>query len=127
MSASTNIPDEVRRFVLGAIPSVPHLEALLLLHADPARGWEAAALAERLYLDPARAAQLLADLARGGLASAAMGVYRFDAAEPATERVVGELARTYSRHVVEVAELIHATRDRKAQSFAEAFLLRKET
>lgn len=122
-----HISDEVRRFLLGAIPSVPHLEALLLLHADPARGWDAAALAGRLYLDPARAAALLADLVRAELAVADDGGYRFATADPALAAVVGELARVYARHVVAVAELIHSTPDRRARRFADAFLLRKDT
>ncbi|HET6434556.1 MAG TPA: hypothetical protein VFG18_02475 [Xanthomonadaceae bacterium] len=122
-----HIPDEVRRFLLGAIPSVPHLEALLLLHADPARGWDAVALAGRLYLDPPRAAALLADLVRAELAVADDGGYRFETADPALAAVVGELARVYARHVVAVAELIHSTPDRRARRFADAFLLRKDT
>jgi hypothetical protein len=122
-----HIPDEVRRFLLGAIPSVPHLEALLLLHADPARGWDAVALAGRLYLDPPRAAALLADLVRAELAVADGGGYRFETADPALAAVVGELARVYARHVVAVAELIHSTPDRRARRFADAFLLRKDT
>lgn len=125
MTAS-HIPDEVRRFLLGAIPSVPHLEALLLLHADPARGWDAATLAARLYLDAPRAAALLADLARAELIVADGGEYRFAVADPALAAVVGELARTYARHVVAVAELIHSTPDRRARRFADAFLLRKD-
>ncbi|UUZ48593.1 hypothetical protein LP420_38820 [Massilia sp. B-10] len=44
------IPAELQRFVLLAIPSVPYLEALLMLRADPARAWDAALVAKRLYL-----------------------------------------------------------------------------
>jgi hypothetical protein len=40
---------------------------------------------------------------------------------------VDRLAGVYARHVVEVAELIHSTSDRKAQRFADAFRWRKET
>jgi hypothetical protein len=126
MTAS-HIPDEVRRFLLGAIPSVPHLEALLLLHADPARAWDAGALAGRLYLDAPRATALLADLARAELVVGDGDGYRFAAADPALAAGVGELARIYARHVVAVAELIHSTPDRRARRFADAFLLRKDT
>ena len=126
MTAS-NVPEEVRRFLLGAIPSVPHLEALLLLHADPARGWDAAGLGERLYLDPGRAAQVLTDLARAGLACANEDRFRFAPTETSLLSVVDATARTYGRHLVEVAELIHAARDHKAQRFADAFRLRKDS
>src|SRR6478735_11513494 len=124
---ASNVPEEVRRFLLGAIPSVPHLEALLLLHADPARGWDAPGLGARLYLDAGRAGQLLADLARAGLAVVTAGSFRFAPSEASLVAVVDAVARTYGRHLVEVAELIHAARDHKAQRFADAFLLRKDS
>lgn len=123
---ASNVSEEVRRFLLGAIPSVPHLEALLLLHADPNREWDAPDLGARLYLDAARAGQLLADLARAGLAVVIAGSFRFAPSEASLASVVDAVAHTYGRHLVEVAELIHAARDHKAQRFADAFLLRKE-
>ena len=123
----SNVPEEVRRFLLGTIPSVPHLEALLLLHADPGRGWNATGLAERLYLDVGRAGQLLADLAGAGLACVAADSFRFGTSESSVVAVVDTLALTYGRHLVEIAELIHAARDHKAQRFADAFRLRKDT
>jgi hypothetical protein len=98
MSAS-NIPADVRRFLLAVIESVPHLEALLLLRADPLASWSPDAMAARLYIDESSASRLLTD----------------------------RLAGVYARHVVEVAELIHSTSDRKAQRFADAFRWRKET
>lgn len=125
MTAS-NVPEEVRRFLLGTIPSVPHLEALLLLHADPDRRWSAAGLSERLYLDPRRAGQLLADLAHAGLACANADCFHFAPREPTLAEVIDALAHAYGRHLVEIAELIHAARDHKAQRFAAAFRLRKE-
>jgi len=124
---ASNLSEEVRRFLLGAIPSVPHLEALLLLHADPGRAWDAAGIAGRLYLDAGRAGQLLADLADAGLACANADTFRFAPADASLAEVVDAVARTYGRHLVEVAELIHTARDRKAQRFADAFLLRKDT
>ena len=35
------IAPEVRRFVLNGVPSVPYLEAALLLHAEPQAEWDA--------------------------------------------------------------------------------------
>ena len=57
--AGSHIPDEVRRFLLGAIPSVPHLEALLLVRAEAVEPWTAALLARRLYIDEPGAGRLL--------------------------------------------------------------------
>lgn len=123
----SNIPDGVRRFLLGAVPSVPHLEALLLLHADPGQHWDAATLAARLYVEPDAGARLLADLARRGLVAPQSGGVRYAPRDATLAAVVDELAGIYARNVVEVAELIHSSSDRKARRFAEAFRLRKES
>ena len=125
MTAS-HIPDDVRRFLLGAIPSVPHLEALLLVRAEAAEPWTGPRLARRLYVDEGGATRLLRDLGEAGLLQAAGHGYRFGPADPALADVVAALDAIYARHVVEVAELIHSSSDRKAQRFADAFRLRKE-
>ena len=126
MSAS-NIPADVRRFLLAAIESVPHLEALLLLRADPESRWTPESLALRLYIDEAAAARLLADLRQHGLVrEESPGTWSFRVANAGMGEVVDRLAQVYARHVVEVAELIHSTSDRKAQRFADAFHWRKD-
>lgn len=126
--AVSNIPNDVRRFLMGAIPSVPHLEALLLLRAEPAEPWSAQHLARRLYLDEPSAARLLEDLAGAGLLRAGGDHgYAFMPQDQARADVIATLDALYARHVVEVAELIHSSADRKAQRFANAFRLRKES
>ena len=44
------ISEELRRFILTSVPSVPFLEALLLLRASPGQHWSGAMLARRLYI-----------------------------------------------------------------------------
>jgi hypothetical protein len=122
----SNIPDGVRRFLLGAVPTVPHLEALLLLRGTMHQAWSADALAARLYVDVAVAARLLADLRQRGLAAQRDGGMQYAPRDSALAAVVDELAGVYARHVVEVAELIHSSSDHKARRFADAFRLRKE-
>ena len=124
--AVSHIPDEVRRFLLGAIPSVPHLEALLLVRAESAEPWSAARLARRLYIDEPGAARLLRELTGAGLLRQAGHGHRFEPADEHLATVVAELDAIYARRVVEVAELIHSSSDRKAQRFADAFRLRKD-
>ena len=127
MSASS-IPADVRRFLLAVIESVPHLEALLLLRADSSKWWDPETLAARLYVDEPSALRLLADLRGRALVQQGHdGRWRFDASDAERVRIVDRLVEVYSRHVVEVAELIHSTSDRKAQRFADAFRWRKET
>jgi hypothetical protein len=40
---------------------------------------------------------------------------------------IDALADLYAKHLVEVTLLIHSTLDRKAQQFADAFKLRKDS
>ena len=124
MSAAT-IPGDVRRFLLATIPTVPHLEALLLLRGH-AQGWTLAQLASRLYVDATTAGTLAEDLAGAGLVASAGDVFRYAPADEAGAVTVDSLATLYARQMVVIAELIHSSSDRKAQRFADAFRLRKE-
>ena len=119
---------EVRRFILAYIPSVPHLEALLLMRAEVATAWNEARLAGRLYIGHDIAKGLLDDLAAFGLVRTdEAGGYVYGPANQELLDVVTELATTYSRNVVAIASLIHSLGDRKAQRFADAFRWRKDS
>jgi DNA-binding IclR family transcriptional regulator len=129
--APAPIPEDIRRFVLTSIPSVPHLEALLLLRADAPRGFGTADLARRLYLSDKAAATLLAELCRAGMIAPSDGdcddpPYQYAPATPALRATIDTLADLYARHLVDITHLIHAKLDRKAQQFADAFTWRKE-
>ena len=117
------IPEEVRRFIVTCFPSVPHLEALLLLRRDPAVAWDPARLARRLYIDDKTAADVLRDLTTCQLAAGndpATG-YRYEPG--ANAEMVDRVAQLYARALVAVTNLIHG---RNAQLFADAFKLRKD-
>jgi hypothetical protein len=120
------LPDDVRRLLLGAIPSVPHLEALMLLR-DESGAWAASAVAKRIYVNAERATALLRDLVAQGLLIASNDAFTFAPLDPAARETVDRLAALYSRHVVEIARLLHAKRDAAAHEFADAFRLRKDT
>lgn len=126
------IPDDLRRFVLTSIPSVPHLEALLLLRAAPAALWSGVMVAERLYIGEKLALGIMQDLCRAGMSDphdAPDGaiLYRYRPATPAMGVLVDRLAVLYASHLLEVTHLIHSTLERKAQLFADAFKWRKDT
>jgi len=125
MTAAT-IPGDVRRFLLATIPTVPHLEALLLLRGRQ-EDWTLAQLASRLYVDAASATALLEDLATAGLVSANDAGYRYAPAAADVATTVDTLAALYGRQTVAVAEVIASSSDRKAQRVADAFRLRKES
>ena len=126
-----SIPEDIRRFVLTSIPSVPFLEALLLMHADPARPWRKDTLAQRLYVREKTAEGLLAELSAAGMAASCPApdadacCYSPDGA--ALHNRIDRLADLYATHLVEVTLLIHSSLDRKAQQFADAFKWRKDS
>lgn len=123
----SELPADLRRFILTSIPSVPYLEAVLLLRADPAQEWGAAQLARRLYVPEPTGAELLQLLRDSGIASqeGAAGTIRY---APGTElrELVDRLAEAYAHDLVAVTRLIHSRIDRRAQQFADAFRFRKE-
>ena len=121
------IPDAVRRFLLTSIPTVPHLETLLLLWREPAVHWSAGPVAARLYLGTTTAQGLLDDLVAADLvlADRDSGEYRARREPPSFVELIDELDRVYSRRIRDVTELIHSTLDRKAQDFADGFSWRK--
>jgi hypothetical protein len=114
---------DLRRFVVAKIPSVSHLEALLLLRSTSA-AWPIDQLGARLYVSQPQAEQLVDDLQARGLA-----VHLGENAQylPKSERLaraVDELATVYGRRLVEITQLIHSVNEKKARRFADAFLLR---
>jgi predicted ArsR family transcriptional regulator len=125
------IPEDIRRFVLTSIPSVPHLEALLLLRADAQQPWRTDVLAQRLYIRDKVAQALLEDLCTAGMAAPCamqQGVpaYRYRPACAEMRQRIDRLADLYAKHLVEMTHLIHSKLDRKAQQFADAFKWRKD-
>ena len=123
------IPEDLRRFILTSVPSVPFLEALLLLRADPDRAWQPDTLARRLYIRERIAQVLLDDLCTAGIAACPQfeGRYLYQPASAELRDRIDRLADLYAKHLVDVTNLIHSTLDRKAQQFADAFKWRKDS
>ncbi len=121
------IPPDVRRFLVSAVPSVPFLEAALLLCGDPDSFWNAQRLSARLYIPQRKAQGLLLALAEAGLAAPADSGNRFRCADDAQVRdLLEKVGRVYARNLSETTHLIHAKVDNSAQRFADAFKLRKD-
>ena len=121
------LPADVRRFILTSIPSVPFLEAVLLLRAEPATAWGVAELARRLYVPERTATELLQLLTSSGVAAPVgeTGTARY-APAPELRELLDRLAQSYSTDLVAITDLIHSRIDRRAQRFADAFRFRKE-
>jgi hypothetical protein len=124
------IPDDIKRFILLAIPSIPHLEALLLLRGERDAPWDGMRVARRLYMHEKKANELLADLRAGGFLSGAgeePALFGYAPRTAALRQMIDRLADIYARNLVDVTNLIHSKTGRKAQHFADAFKWRKDS
>jgi hypothetical protein len=123
-----DLPEDVRRFVLTRIPSVPYLEALLILRAG-GETLRPRALAERLYTSEERAHELVGELRAARLIEPGSDDavdFRFAPATPELDALIGRHARAYATHLLDITRLIHSNAERKANQFADAFKLRKD-
>jgi hypothetical protein len=125
-----DMPDDVRRFILTSVPSVPFLEAVLLLRTDPAAAWSTATVASRLYLPEPEVLNLLQAVAAAGIAQPVEGKaksFHYLPKTPDLAAMLDQLARVYSANLVGVTDLIHSRIDKRAQQFADAFRWRKDS
>lgn len=123
------IPDNVTRFILLAIPSVPYLEAIILLRGEPNKSWDSKEIAQRLYLNDGSGQALLTELKAGGIVvddERAPSLYRYQPRSRDLQKMIDLLAEIYPKNLVEITNLIHSKLNRKARQFADAFLLRKD-
>jgi hypothetical protein len=123
-----SISDAVRRFVLTSLPTVPHLETLLLLWREPGEGWTAEQIAARLYVPPAVAATLADELCAAELLRCSGEPRRYGCRteQPALAALIQQLEHSYRTHLREVTALIHSRADHQAARFAQAFSWRKK-
>lgn len=126
----SGIPDAVKRFILLFIPSVPYLEALLILRNQAEHLWDAAEIAPQLYLNHAAAQSLLDELFKNGLLSVddfAPDKFRYQPKTQEMALMIDQLATIYSHNLIEITHLIHAKLNKKAHKFANAFIWGKDT
>jgi hypothetical protein len=126
----SGISTELKRFILTSIPSVPHMEAALLMHAQPAVRHSAAEIASRLYVPDQKAAEVLRALCAAGILhcdDAEVPRYWFEPGKPVLDGLLAALARAYAADLTGVTELIHDATQKNARRFANAFKLRRHT
>ena len=121
------IPVNVMRFILTSIPTVPHLEAILLLRGAEDVQWTTEAVTKRLYIGERVAEAILQDLCGAGIFSRGVeGRYQFNPSSIELRSLLDALAHCYASQLVEVTNLIHSPMERKAQQFANAFRWRSD-
>lgn len=123
------IQEDVRRYISRRVPSVPYLEAMLLLRENRQKTWPPEQVARRLYLGEAEALRLLAQLQADGIVAPQEGDapgYRYAPESAELDELLERLAVAYSQHLVAISTLIHSKTSGKAQILAEAFVWRKD-
>lgn len=127
--AAESIPEDIRRFILTSIPTVPHIEAMLLLRRTPNERWDTGRVGQRLYVNDKLVETVLRDLCEIGVLEATWEdspSYRYRPSSEELRRIIDRLADTYARNLVEVTNLIYSGLNKKAQQFADAFIWRKD-
>lgn len=124
---SGTVPDDVRRFVLTSIPSVPYAEAVLLLRRSAGEALSSSEVARALYVGERAALELLGLGVETGVLHRDHAGYRYQPRDEALARAWDRFAHCYTTQLIVVTQLIHGTSQKSAQLFADAFRLRRET
>jgi hypothetical protein len=122
------IPNDVKRFILTSITSVPYLEAMLLLHNEPEHAWDIKRLAQRLYVSDKTAGSLLSGLRTAGVLIVTGHKplqYRYHPDSDQLGDMIDRLADAYSTNLVDVTDLIHFGTGPKTRQFTDAFKWRR--
>lgn len=125
MQEENALRQQVDRFILDEIDSVPHLEALLLLWNTRPRRWSTDELAGYLYIDGDHARQIIRDLEQRKLVECESEACSYNLDE-AHDALIGELDRTWRRELVRLSTMIHSKASPSVRDFARAFRFRKE-
>ena len=123
------LPEDLRRFILTSIPSVPFVEAMLIFRESRGAAVSNELIAKRLYMPEKAAAEVVQQLRGTGVLEAA-GTdpvsHRYKPDSPELVSMLELLATYYRSNLVDVTDLIHSRTARRAQQFADAFKLRKD-
>ncbi|RZJ10158.1 MAG: hypothetical protein EOP39_09445 [Rubrivivax sp.] len=124
--SSGPVPDDVRRFVLTSVPSVPFAEAVLLLRRRSGEALNTDAVARALYTGERAAQEVLQQAEAAGALKRDADGYRFEPRDAALAEAWDRFAACYATHLIGVTQLIHGSSQKSAQLFADAFKLRRE-
>jgi hypothetical protein len=123
MPSMCELTESIKRFVLTSIDSVPHLEAILLLHYDPEKEWNSFMMSQTLYISEKRAHEILDDLCANQLAAKQEHAqfYRYEPLSTDLKEKIDQLADIYAKHLIEVTNLLHSKTHKQARQFGDAF------
>ena len=128
MSAARFGEEQVIRFVLNEIETVPHLEALLLLWNNRPDRWSLERLRERLFVNTDALLSIVHDLARRGLIRVEDETrqYWYEPGSAEKDALIQAVDEIYRRDLVRISNLIHSKPPAAVREFARAFKFTKE-
>jgi hypothetical protein len=129
MAAGDPDRQQVDRFIVDEIDSVPQLEALLLFWNSRPKAWSCESMARALYVSRAVSEDILRHLAQRHLIAEVEGTdgeFAFNADTHEKERLLALLDVIYRRELVRISNMIHSKASRAVRDFANAFRLKKE-
>src|SRR5688572_21322374 len=106
--ARESIPEDIQRFILTSVTSVPYLEAMLLVRESANDLWDAQRVAQRLYLNEKIAGDLLVQLCAAGILTVEESSplnYRYAPGSEELGQIIDRLADVYAKNLVQVANL----------------------
>ena len=121
--------EEVYRFILNQIDSVPQMEALLLLWESRPKQWSENEIASRLYVSVDVVRNIVQVLVRRRMIAAVTNSekhYWYESRGADGDLLVEAVAATYRRELVRVSTLIHTKASSAVRDFADAFKFKKE-
>lgn len=122
-----DLPDEVRSLIARHLESMDHVDALLVLHKAPDRGWTAAEVAAELRVEPKGIGKALEHLDAAGLVArdpSRASAFRYAPDTPALARACELLLDMYNRRPVTLIRALYNRPPSAVRSFADAFRLR---
>ncbi len=123
------IPDDIRRFILGNIPSVSCMEAMLLMRSVKEHHWSVEELSRRLFINEPATTTTLKQLQEAGIIKIVDQktlLYQYYPQHDELRNLIDQVATIYCSNLIEVTNLIHSNIDQKAHKFADAFIWRKD-
>lgn len=123
--ADETIPGAVRLLLARHLPTVDHVAVLVILRAAPERSHDATGVATEARVSDSVAAVVLADLAAARFVQRDGAGFRF-APDARDRAAIEQLAELYNSRPVSLMRAIYDRPASTAQSFADAFRIRKQ-
>lgn len=121
--------EQIDRFLVDEIDTVPQLEALLLIWKHRPKKWYHSELAKALYISHELAQDVIRHLVQHRLLTQIEGgadCYELRLESEDQEQLLEGLDAVYRRELIRVSTLIHAKASRAVRDFAGAFRFKKE-